>query len=125
MKGAAFFIMMFVLAVFAGCVSHPEPFTSRSYILSPRQTIQITPLQLSITNKGCGRQWEGDTEKPFCGLEIRHKDSTIHAGQNYKPVYIGTIKIEIDKMNPWGLTEDSIPPGGCRIIVTKLPDNSR
>ncbi|MCX6320151.1 MAG: hypothetical protein NTW29_22920 [Bacteroidetes bacterium] len=125
MKAAAFLPLLFMLTGLLACVSHPEPFTTRQYIIAPRQTIQISQLQLSITNKGCGRQWEGDAEKPFCGLEIKHKDSTYHAGQNFKPVYAGTIKIEIDKMNPWGVTEDSIPPGGCRIIVTKLPDNSR
>lgn len=111
--------------LFAACATPPEPFTTGNYIIKAKETISISQLHLSITNEGCGRKWEGHVEKPFCGLLITYKDSTIRAEQNYKPVYVGVIKIEIDKMNPWGVEEDSVPPGGCRIIVTKLPDNSR
>jgi len=34
-------------------------------------------------------------------------------------------KLVIDKMNPRGKEENSMPPGGCRIIVTRLDDLSR
>jgi hypothetical protein len=118
-------LFILILLLITACVHHPEPFTQKTYTIAPKQTITISQLHLSITNEGCGRQWEGGAEKPFCGLIIKHKDSTIRAGQNAAPIYTGTIKIEIDKMNPWGVAEDSVPPGGCRLIVTKLEDNSR
>ncbi|MEI2738273.1 MAG: hypothetical protein V9F01_05765 [Chitinophagaceae bacterium] len=79
---------------------------------------------MAITNNGCGRQWieedgKSGTEKPYCDLIIKYKDSIIHAGSDFKPVYIGNIEIVVDKMNPWGREEDSVPPGGCRVWVKR------
>ncbi len=81
-------------------------------------------LDLAITNYGCGRQWESEDgkngiERPFCNLEIKYKDSIINAGKDFKPIFIGNAEIQLDKINPWGTEEDSIPPGGCRIWVKK------
>ena len=82
--------------------------------------MKIKELDLSITNNGCGRQWESGSEIPYCELIIKCKDSTIYAGSNFKPVYIGNIEIKLDRINPWGREEDSVPPGGCRVWVRKL-----
>lgn len=118
-------ILFIALLLMAACVHHPEPFKRQTYVLAPKESVSIPQLSLSITNEGCGRQWEGEAEKPYCGLIIRYRDSTIRAGQNFKPIYIRNIRIEINQMNPWGIAEDSIPPGGCLLTVTKLEDNSR
>jgi len=111
--------------ILAACGEPTPPFTEKQLVIGSKETIRLSEIDLSITNNGCGRQWEGEAEKPYCELVIKYKDSTFKAGDSFKPVYVGTIKIEIDKMNPWAKTEDSVPPGGCRIIVTKLPDTAR
>lgn len=95
-------------------------FTDQRLVIANKETVRIKELDLSITNNGCGRQWESGEEKPYCELIIRRKDSTLRAGNNFKPVYIGNIEITIDRMNPWGREEDSVPPGGCRVWVRKL-----
>lgn len=114
----------------SSCGNPSKPFTERKIIIGNKETIRISELDLSITNNGCGREWSSDGghssfEKPYCELVIRRKDSTKHAGRNFDPVYIGNVKIEIDKMNPWSREEDSIPPGGCRVIVKKMDELSR
>lgn len=112
-------------SILTACGEPPPPFTEKQLVIGSKETIRIREIDLSITNNGCGRQWEGEAEKPYCELVIKYKDSTFTAGDSFKPVYVGTIRIAIDKMNPWGRVEDSVPPGGCRIIVTKLPDTAR
>ncbi len=106
--------------VTAGCSSQPKEFTDKKLVIASKQTVKIKELDLSITNNGCGRQWESGAERPYCELIIKRKDSTIFAGNNFKPVYIGNIEITIDRINPWGKEEDSIPPGGCRVWIRKL-----
>jgi len=64
-------------------------------------------------------------ESPYCDLVIRYRDSTVHAGSDFKPVQISNIEITLDRINPWGREEDSIPPGGCRLLIRKLPDLSK
>lgn len=118
-------VQILVMLFFTSCVYREEPFTTGTYVIKAKETIQISQLHLSITNTGCGRAWVGESEKPYCGLDIRHRDSLYHTGESFRPFYIGTIRIQIDKMNPWGVMEDSVPPGGCRIIVTKLDDITR
>jgi predicted membrane protein len=109
----------------SGCTTPPKQFTERRLVIASKETVSVNELNLSITNNGCGRQWEGNAERPYCGLVIKRKDSTIMAGNDFNPVYIGNIKIQLDKMNPWGREEDSVPPGGCRVIITRLSDISR
>ncbi len=104
----------------AGCSSQPKKFTDKKVVVASKETVKIKELDLSITNNGCGRQWESGGERPYCELIIKCKDSTIYAGGNFKPVYIGNIEITLDKINPWGREEDSVPPGGCRVWIRKL-----
>ncbi len=104
----------------AGCSSQPKEFTDKKLVIASKQTEKIKELDLSITNNGCGRQWESGVEKPYCELIIKRKDSTIHAGRDFKTVYISNIEITIDRMNPSGREEDSVPPGGCRVWVRKF-----
>lgn len=108
-----------------GCSSQPKPFTERKIIIASKETVKVPELNLSITNNGCERQWTTEDgkaggESAYCGLVIQRKDSIIHAGSDFKPIYIGNVEITIDKMNPWGREEDSIPPGGCRVLVRKV-----
>ena len=111
----------------AGCMSTPEKFTEKRLVIASNQTVRIDELNMSITNGGCGRKWMADNggERPYCELSVKMKDSTWHFGDSFDPLYIKNLKLVIEKMNPWGREEDSVPPGGCRIIVTKLDDLSR
>lgn len=119
---AHLFIISAFFIVSAGCNSQlQKEFTERKLLIASKQTVTVKELSLSITNNGCGREWVDGAERPYCDLEIKRKDSIIHAGADFKPIYIGNIEIRIDKMNPWGRVEDSIPPGGCRLLVRKLP----
>jgi hypothetical protein len=104
----------------AGCSSQPKEFSDRKLVIPNKQTVKIKELDLSITNNGCGRQWESGSERPYCDLVIKRKDSTLNAGGDFKPVYIGNVSIQVQKINPWGREEDSIPPGGCRVWIRKL-----
>lgn len=116
----AFFAITACLFVVAGCNRPTKPFSEKKLIIATNQTVKIKELDLSITNNGCGRQWESGSERPYCELIIKHKESTINAGNSFEPVHIGNIEITIDKMNPWGRQEDSVPAGGCRLLVRKL-----
>lgn len=109
----------------AGCSNPPKPFTEKRIIIASNETIKIPELNLSITNNGCGRKWiaEGNKpafERPYCGLVVKQKDSTVTGGGDFKPIYVGNVEITIDKMNPWAVAEDSVPPGGCRVWVRKV-----
>ena len=109
----------------AGCSSQPKRFTEKKLVISSKETVKIPELNLSITNDGCGRKWvvEGDKpgyEIPYCGLLIKQKDSAIQGGGDFMPIYIGNVEITIEKMNPWGAEDDSVPPGGCRVLARKL-----
>lgn len=107
--------------IIAGCSSQsPKEFKEKKLIVASKETVKIKQLDLSVTNNGCGRQWVSGEERPYCDLIIKHKDSIFYAGSNFKPVYIGNIEITIDRMNPWGREEDSVPAGGCRIWVRKI-----
>ncbi|MBI5856871.1 MAG: hypothetical protein HZB42_04395 [Sphingobacteriales bacterium] len=111
-------------------MSPKEKFTEKKFVIEKNQTVAIYELDISITNAGCMRQWVSEEgklthEKPFCPLTVKMKDSTYHFGDSFSPLYIKNLKLVVDKMNPWEGTEDSIPPGGCRVIVTRLEDSSR
>ncbi len=113
-----------------GCMYPPKKFTEKRLVIASNQTVSINELDMSITNGGCGRKWMVDdgkagVERPYCELVIKTKDSTWHFGDSFDPLYIKNLKLVIDKMNPWGREEDSVPPGGCRIIVTRLDGLSR
>ena len=111
--------------MYAGCSNPSKPFIEKKLVIASKETVKIPELDLSITNDGCGRKWvvKGDKpgyEIPYCGLLIKQKDSAIHGGSDFTPIYIGNVEITIEKMNPWGAEEDSVPPGGCRVLVRKL-----
>lgn len=121
-------VLVFMLAI--GCMSQPEKFTEKTLVVASKQTVRIKELGLTITNGGCGRKWISEEGKPayeraYCDLTVKMKDSVFHFGDSFAPLYIKNLKLAIDKMNPWGREEDSIPAGGCRIIVTRLEDLSR
>lgn len=113
--------------VTAACMTPPEKFTEKRLVIGRKETVKIMELDMSITNGGCGRKWMANNggERPYCELAVKVKDSTWHFGGSFEPLYIKNLKLVIDKMNPWGVEEDSVPPGGCRIIVTRLDDLSR
>lgn len=119
------------IGLLTGCGQPPKPFTEKRVVIANQETVKVPELHLSITNNGCGRAWMSEEEgkpsyeKPFCDLVIKQNDSTIRAGKNFNPIYIGNVKIVVDRMNPWGREEDSVPAGGCRVIISKLPDNAR
>lgn len=124
------FISACVYLLAGGCMSRPEKFTEKKLIITSKQTISIKELGMSITNGGCGRKWISEDGKPayeraYCDLTLKMKDSTYHFGDSFSPFYIKNLKLVVDKMNPWGREEDSIPAGGCRIIITMLEDLSR
>ena len=121
-------IIMVVVTYFiivTGCGNSSKEFTERKLVIASKQTVKVKELGLSITNYGCGRRWESTdgktgTERPYCELEIKYKDSVINAGNDFQPIFIGDAQIQMDKINPWGQEEDSIPPGGCRLWVKKV-----
>jgi hypothetical protein len=118
------------LLILTGCMYPPKQFKDKSLVIANNQTVHIEELGLSVTNHGCGREWVSengnpDYERVFCNVDVKTKDSTYRFSHADKTLFIKNIKLEIDQMNPWGREQDSIPAGGCRIIVTKLPDTSR
>lgn len=122
----SFILVTGILFFAVACMYPPKRFTERTLVLGSKQSTTISELNMTITNAGCGRKWMADGgEKPYCDLTVKVKDSIYRFGQSFDPLYILNIKLVIDKMNPWGREEDSIPAGGCRITVTKLDDISR
>ena len=119
------YAFLFLLMPLFACGKRQAAFTEAAYVLKRSETLSITPLNLQVTNRGCGRQWEGDpgTENPLCDLEIRSGDSVWYWGHSFKPFIIRDLEFTVEKMNPWNREEDSIPAGGCLIRVRKL--NSR
>lgn len=108
------------------CMYSPDKFTGRSLVIARNETVRIKEIGMILTNKGCGRQWTGDgAEKPYCELEVKLNDSVYHFGDSFEPFYIRNIELRIDRMNPWNVVEDSLPPGGCRVSIVKLADGSR
>lgn len=129
MKWPAFSFLFFVLLLTA-CMHPPKRFTEARLVIGSKESAGISELGMTIRNEGCGRKWisEGDKpsfERPFCNITVKYKDSTYYFGDSFAPLYITNLKLVIDKINPWGREEDSIPAGGCRIIVTRLDDLSR
>jgi hypothetical protein len=117
-------------AMISGCGNEPNPFTEATVVVASNQSVKVAEVNLTITNNGCGREWVSEDgspafEKVMCKLVIKHKDSTIVANQHFSQIYFNNLKVQVDKMNPWGKEEDGVPPGGCRIIVTQLSEVSR
>lgn len=127
MKIPVMHLLPFLLfSCLASCMYPDKNFTERSLVIARNETVFIKEIGLALTNKGCGRQWTGEgTEKPYCGLEVKINDSVYHFGDSFEPFYIRNIELRIDKMNPWNVVEDSVPPGGCRVSIKKLADGSR
>jgi hypothetical protein len=118
-----FYVLVSAFLV-AGCAGQTT-FTETKLIIPAKKTVRIAEVDLSITNEGCGRSWHAEKgqpgyEKPYCDLLIKRGDKTLKAGADFKPVYMGNLEIKVEKMNPWGREEDSIPPGGCRVWVKLL-----
>lgn len=108
------------------CMYLPENFTEQALVIGKNETVSIPQLRLSITNKGCGRRRMGDgIENLFCELEVKDKEQIYRFGDSFAPFYIGNIELRIDSINPGSAAGDSLPPGGCRVIVKRLPDLSR
>lgn len=106
------------------------PFTEKRLIIASGETVRIDELKISITNKGCGRKWMSEKDKPsyevpYCELEVKYRDSLLHFSGGWGPFFAGAAEIRIDKMNPWGREEDSIPAYGCRVIINKAQDTHR
>ena len=116
-----------LLMLMIGCMNPPKRFTEKRLVIASKESASIKELGMTITNGGCGRKWMTDNggEKPYCDLTVNTKDSIYHFGDSFEPLYIKNIKLVVDKMNPWGREEDSVPAGGCRVIVTRLEDLSR
>ena len=114
--------------LFAACHSsnsQNRTITERKLVVASKETVKVKDLDLEITNKGCGRKWisEGDNpsyEQAYCDIIIKHKDTLLAVGtaENY---YAGDIEIILDRMNPWGREEDSVPAGGLRLIIRRSP----
>ncbi|MEQ1676477.1 MAG: hypothetical protein ABL876_07245 [Chitinophagaceae bacterium] len=129
-KGLFFLATAGYLLIVNGCGQNAPPFTEKRLVIASKETVKVPELNLTITNNGCGRQWMSEDGKPeyeraFCDIVIKLKDSSAWLGRDRNPVYIGNVKVLLDKMNPWGREEDSVPAGGCRVIVTKLTDTQR
>lgn len=59
----------------AGCNSQlQKEFTEKKLVIASQQTVTVKELGLSITNNGCGREWIGGAERPYCDLVIKRKD---------------------------------------------------
>jgi hypothetical protein len=119
-----------LLLIIAGCMYPPKEFKDKRLVIGSGQTVHIEELGLSVTNKGCGREWTSENDQPayektFCEIDVKTYDSTYRFSHKSNTLFIKNIKLEIERMNPWGREEDSIPPGGCRLLVIKLPDTSR
>src|SRR5689334_3406589 len=100
----------------------PVVFTEKVYFLNHDDSIYVNDLNVSIVNKGCGRQWRsGKGGPPFetvwCLIQVRHKNEPVQVLNSEGKIYSGEAEITVEKVNPGGAIEDSIPPGGCRIRV--------
>jgi hypothetical protein len=118
------FIVIVICSMISACMNRSEPFTEKKIIVASKQTVEIPEIDLSITNNGCGRKWVTEKDRPaferaYCDLVIQRDKTIIHAGNDSKPVYIGDLQIYIERMNPWGREEDSVPPGGCRLWIRR------
>lgn len=107
-----------------------KQFKEKTITFGANQLISIAELGLTIKNQSCGRQWistngEPAYERAFCDITVKTKDSTYHFNTALDRFFIKNIQFDIEKINPWGKEEDSVPAGGCRIKVLKLPDSSR
>ena len=125
MKWRIYLLVIAGCAIVAGCSERQKPFTEKRIIVASKQTIKIKELGMTITNNGCGRKWvsDGDNpsyEKAYCDIVIERDGKTIKAGKDQEPVYFGDLEIDIERMNPWGREEDSVPPGGCRLRVKRV-----
>jgi len=111
--------MLGVVAM-TSCAERAQPFTEAKYVIRNNQTVRLSQYNLSITNKGCGRKWMSDgVEKPYCDIEIRNNDSTFYLHDRAKPLYVGNLIITLEKINPWGREEDSLPAGACQVWVRR------
>src|SRR5436190_8291061 len=108
-----------LLLLTGACMNPPKRFTEKRLVIASKGSARIEELNMTISNAGCGRKWmiNNGGEKPFCDLMVKMNDSTYRFGDSFEPLYICNYKLVIDKMNPWGGWEDSVPPGGCRIII--------
>jgi len=115
-------LSLLIFLFLAAACSSQVTFKEKKFILKNKETIRIKEVDLTITNNGCGRKWLSEKDRPlyeapYCDLVIKKGDSTITGGADYKPIFIGNLEISLERINPWGATEDSIPPGGCRVWV--------
>jgi hypothetical protein len=127
MKKPIFYCLFTCLYFFmiSGCKkADKKEFTEKMITIAANDSVSIKEIDLTVINQGCGREWykmdgEHSGERPYCELLIRHKDLSRAVSQRSDPIYIGEVEILVDKINPWGREEDSIPPGGCRLLVRR------
>lgn len=96
------------------------------YIIRANETVRIQGRSVQVTNKGCGRKWISNNNQPafesaYCDIVIKSDDSTINTSGDNDPYYIDDLEIMVDRMNPWGAMEDSVPAGAIRIAVQQSP----
>jgi hypothetical protein len=118
-------LIFFIAMQFCSCMHSPSRFSEKKFVIGAKQTVRVAEIGMSVTNEGCGRKWIGNEERPYCDISVRFKDSIYHFGESFAPLFILNYKLEIEKMNPWGREEDSVPAGGCRINIVRLDDLSR
>lgn len=120
------FLPLLLFLGMLSCMSQPKKFTEKKFLLTAKETVHINELGITITNPGCGRQWISEKDKPaferaYCDITVKTNDTTWYLKDS---LFIKNIRLVLDRINPWGSMEDSIPPYGCRIIVTNLGDLS-
>src|SRR5262245_3603726 len=105
MRSNALFVMMTVafLAMIA-CMYPPKKFTEKRLVIPDRGSVRIDELDLTITNNFCGGEWikvekaiEGEWKEGYkrlyCDLIVKTKDSTLHFGGSFGPLYIKNLKL--------------------------------
>ena len=93
----------------------------KKIIVEKEKTVQVKEAGLSITNEGVGREFGEFGERPFYHISVKKSDSIYRFPQQFEALYIGDLQLQMDKVNPWGAEEDSVPPGGCRIHIRRSP----
>ncbi len=91
-------------------------------ILSPKQTKKVSGTDIILKLESCGRKWDTHGEEwPFCDLYIKDKNADLRLSGLAGPIYIKTFIIKIIAINPWGVEENGIPAGGCKVNITTAP----
>ena len=124
MKFPVIYVLIFATAAsLLSCSgnSQTKSFMDQLIIVKSEETVQVKGAGLKITNNGCGREWGEFGERVYYRIQVRKGDSTWQMPAHSDPLYIEDLQLTVDKANPWGREEDSVPPGGCRISIRRSP----